>query len=82
MSRYPEGREPTCPECGTEKIHHRGSKRCRRCADRPGWHGEDDDHIALPRGYESQWRDWQKHIGQAKDRYCGPCRRPVQIGRQ
>lgn len=42
----------------------------------------DDDHPALPRGYESQWLEYQKFIGQAKDRYAGPSKRPVSIGRQ
>jgi predicted phosphodiesterase len=42
----------------------------------------DPDHVVLPRGFEAQWLEWQKYIGQAKERYAGPSKRPVQIGRQ
>lgn len=82
MSCYPRGKEPTCPRCGTEKIRNRNSEQCKKCAERPGWHANDPDHPVMPRSYESQWFAWQKAIGQAKDRYAGPCKRPVDIGRQ
>lgn len=55
---------------------------CKRCAQRPGWFAEDADHPLAPRGYESQWREWQTFVGQAKERYAGPSKRPVSVGRQ
>ncbi len=82
MSQYAAGKGPTCPVCRREEIRTRGSERCKRCNATPGWHMEDDDHPTLPRGYESQWLEWQKFIGQARDRYTGPSKRPVNIGRQ
>lgn len=36
----------------------------------------------MPRSYESQWIAWQRAIGQARERYAGPSKRPVSIGRQ
>lgn len=82
MSRFPTGKEPTCPVCGINPMRDRNSERCKRCAVHPGWQMDDANHPVLPRGYESQWLAWQKTIGQAKDRYAGPCKRPVEIGRQ
>lgn len=81
MSRYALGKEPQCGECGKNVIKHRGSLRCKQCAEIPGWHlAVDPDHPRrLP--YEAEWKVWQKHIGQAKDRYAGPCKRPVRTGR-
>lgn len=38
MSRYAEGKEPTCPVCNREKMRRRGSRQCKRCAEKPGWH--------------------------------------------
>jgi predicted phosphodiesterase len=63
-------------------MRTRGSTCCSRCNKTPGWYLTDADHVTLPRGYESQWLEWQKFIGQAKDRYAGPAKRPVRIGRQ
>ena len=80
MSRYPRGKEPTCPLCTVEKINHRGSQSCKKCAKNPNWRIDEDATIA--RGYESAWLEWQRFIGQAKERYAGPQRRPVAIGRQ
>jgi predicted phosphodiesterase len=82
VSSYAEGKEPICPVCQREKIRTRGGKKCKRCADRPGWFAEDLDHPLMPRSYESQWLQWQQFIGQAKERYAGPSKRPVTIGRQ
>jgi predicted phosphodiesterase len=82
VSAYSRGKEPTCGTCGVNIMRQRGSKQCTRCAQTPGWHLDDPDHPVLPRGYESQWLEWQKFIGQARDRYAGPSKRPVQIGRQ
>jgi predicted phosphodiesterase len=82
VSAYARGKEPTCGTCGVNIMRQRGSKQCTRCAQTPGWHLDDPDHPVLPRGYESQWLEWQKFIGQARDRYAGPSKRPVQIGRQ
>ena len=80
MSAFPEGRQPTCQFCHKEKIHDSNAKRCRKCADHPGWHVEDD--AFMPRGYEGAWLEWHRYIGQAKERYTGPPKRPVNIGRQ
>jgi predicted phosphodiesterase len=82
MSSYPKGKGPTCGVCKTHAIRERGASKCGRCNKEPGWHLDDADHPTLPRGYESQWLQWQKYIGQAKERYCGPSKRPVNIGRQ
>ena len=82
MSCYSPGKGPLCPSCNTNRIRNRGSAQCKRCAETPGWHLDDADHPTLPRGYESQWLEWQKFIGQARERYAGPCKRPVKIGRQ
>jgi predicted phosphodiesterase len=82
VSSYPRGKEPTCGTCGINKIRDRSSRQCARCAQTPGWHLDDPDHVTLPRGYESQWLEWQKFIGQARDRYAGPSKRAVKIGRQ
>src|SRR4051812_36272964 len=38
MSRFPVGKEPLCPQCGIQKMRRRGSERCQKCAQRPGWH--------------------------------------------
>ncbi len=82
MSCYPKGKEPLCSICKRERIRDREAAKCKKCAAAPGWFGDDPDHPVLPRGYESQWLQWQKVIGQARDRYAGPCKRPVSIGRQ
>jgi predicted phosphodiesterase len=82
MSQFPKGKGPTCSACKTREIRTRGADCCKECYKNPGWHLTDADHITLPRGYESQWLEWQKYIGQARDRYAGPPRRPVKIGRQ
>ena len=80
MSRYTAGHEPICAFCGAEKIYNRGSQRCKKCAAHPGWHVDGGSVIA--RGYEGAWLEWQRHIGQAKERYAGPQKRRVNIGRQ
>lgn len=36
----------------------------------------------MGREYEDAWKQWQVFIGQARDRYTGPSKRPVKIGRQ
>jgi predicted phosphodiesterase len=82
MSSYAKGKGPRCPVCHQNEIRERGAAKCGRCNQTPGWHLDDPDHVVLPRGYESQWLEWQKYIGQAKERYAGPCKRPVTIGRQ
>lgn len=82
MSVYPKGKEPVCPVCSINRMRDRNSTRCKQCAAHPGWHLDDPDHPALPRGYESQWLAWQQFIGQARERYTGPAKRPVRIGRQ
>jgi predicted phosphodiesterase len=82
MGHYVPGKEPTCGTCGKNKIRTKGAKQCGQCNQQPGWHMDDPDHPALPRGYESMWLEWQKFIGQAKERYAGPPKRPVKIGRQ
>jgi predicted phosphodiesterase len=74
-----------CPECGKKHaLTTHEAVRCRECYDnrRTPNISDDPDRVVLPRGYESQWLDWQKYIGQAKDRYAGPSKRPVSIGRQ
>jgi hypothetical protein len=79
-----------CPACNIETIKNRGSKRCLKCAQHPGWHtpvaqvaetfaNVDTTPLRLP--YEQEWRTWQKAIGVAKDKYTGPCRRKVREGR-
>lgn len=80
MSNYPDGKGPICPICRTEQIHNRGSKRCKKCSTTPGW--QIDDGAPLPKSYEGAWAEWQRYIGMAKDRYAGPARRSVKIGRQ
>lgn len=82
MGHYVRGKEPTCATCNTNPIKTKGAKKCGQCNTHPGWNLADEDHPALPRGYESQWLQWQKFIGQAKERYAGPNKRPVKIGRQ
>ena len=82
MSSYAKGKGPKCPVCDQNEIRTRGADRCGRCNATPGWHLWDADHVTPPRGYESQWLAWQQYIGQAKDRYAGPPKRPVKIGRQ
>jgi predicted phosphodiesterase len=82
VSSYVRGKGPKCPQCKTNEIRTRGSEQCGRCNQTPGWHLDDADHPTIARGYESQWLEWQKFIGQAKDRYAGPPKRPVKIGRQ
>lgn len=79
---YRKGHEPTCPKCNTNPIRTKGADTCYQCNKTPGWTADDPDHVTLPRGYESQWREWQSFIGQAKERYSGPSRRPVSVGRQ
>lgn len=82
MSTYVKGQEPICPLCGIEKIRNRGAQKCAKCNRRPGWYLKDVNHPCLPRGYESQWLQWQQYIGQARERYAGPAKRPVKVGRQ
>lgn len=71
MSSYPRGKEPTCPECGVEKLRDRSSQRCKKCAERPGWH-----IASLPiqplNDFDGAWAQWQKAIGMSRDRYAGP----------
>jgi predicted phosphodiesterase len=81
MSCYPKGKEPQCGTCGRNKIRERNSAQCVQCHKSPGWH-LDGDSTQIARGYESAWLEWQRFIGQAKDRYAGPPKRPVRVGRQ
>jgi predicted phosphodiesterase len=76
MSSYPRGKEPTCPECQTNKLRDRNSKRCKTCAERPGWHLHQSDIREPLASYEEAWAQWQKCIGMARDRY-----KPVQSKR-
>ncbi len=38
-----------------------------------------DRPVGMP--FERAWIEWQKHIGQAKDRYCGPAKPRARTGR-
>lgn len=74
-------------KCGHE-VSRADVEMCRACWSLRGSGADQlaslvvDDTVILPRGYESQWHEWQRYIGQAKDRYAGPPKRPVSIGRQ
>src|SRR5687767_5911059 len=74
-----------CPACGKQQaLTTHEATQCSDCY-RNRRHRStqpDPDHPILPRGYESQWLEWQRFIGQARERYCGPSKRPVNIGRQ
>lgn len=73
MSSYPRGKEPTCPECGINKMRDRSSTRCKPCSERPGWHASQPEPIREPlASYEEAWARWQQTIGMMKDRYKGP----------
>ncbi|MDD5366958.1 MAG: metallophosphoesterase [Gallionellaceae bacterium] len=83
MSQYPEGKGPLCPLCGLERIKQRGAKRCQKCARDPHWHERDAEAAGqIAKGYEWAWAEWQRYIRAATDRYAGPAKRPVRIGRQ
>lgn len=78
---YRADQRPLCPVCGRERIHAVGSKQCRRCRYRPGWHTRDTpvpEPAAAPDveppllAFEGAWQRWQRAIGMARDRYAGP----------
>lgn len=73
MSTFPRGKEPTCAECGINKLRDRGSERCQQCARTPGWHSHQTPNIIEPlNSFDGAWAQWQKAIGMSKDRYAGP----------
>jgi len=83
MSQYPEHARPLCPLCGTERIRQRGAKRCVKCARDPHWHDRDADNSSqIAKGYEWAWAEWQRYVRASSERYTGPAKRPVKVGRQ
>jgi hypothetical protein len=74
VSLYPKGKEPTCPECRTNKMRDRTSTKCKPCSERPGWHrAEAAPGIREPlASFEEAWAQWGKTIGMMRDRYKGP----------
>jgi hypothetical protein len=81
MGSYPSGRGPLCPVCGLERLRDRDSRQCGKCHHHPGWHTQTDPGV-VPSGYEKAWAHWQAYIGQSREHYAGPAKRPVKLGRQ
>ena len=81
MSCYRPGKEPICTGCNRNPIRDRNAKRCVQCSREPNWFLVDEPK-PVSSEYEQAWHEWQRFIGQAKDRYAGPSKRPVRIGRQ
>jgi hypothetical protein len=77
MSKYPEGKEPHCPKCQTGRIRSRGAKTCGDC--REGYRKA--ENIPTTNAYEAEWAIFAREIGQFRDRYAGPSKRPVKVGR-
>lgn len=51
MGNYALSTAPLCPTCQRNTIHNRGSKRCQRCAQTPGWHLPRPDVTRAENGY-------------------------------
>jgi len=70
VSCYPKGKGPLCPECHVEKIRNRGSERCQKCAQAPGWHAAHSSPLIEPlNSFDAAWAQWMKAVGMSKDRY-------------
>lgn len=52
-----------------------------KCSRKPDWWLEPEED-QLPRfAFEREWAIWQKHIGQARERYAGPPKAKARVGR-
>jgi hypothetical protein len=72
VSLYSKGKEPTCPECRTNKMRDRNSERCKPCSERPGWHKGQAANILQPlNSFDAAWAQWMKSVQMSKDRYKG-----------
>lgn len=77
----PRSRRPLCPLCGVNRLSSPETERCASC-----YHGRKTADSAqaaadFPRTFEKEWATWQKHLGQARDRYAGPSKRAARVGR-
>jgi hypothetical protein len=83
MSHYPEGKEPYCPECKTGRIKSRSAKRCHDCRYTTHSRTKAPDPLGGPitNAFEAEWATFAREIGMARERYAGPSKRPVRVGR-
>jgi hypothetical protein len=90
MSSFPDGTGPVCPRCHRVQIKNRGSKICGRCHLDAGWHQRDDagpEIVAPPpieplTSYEDARAQWEREIGQMRERYKGPAKPRPERARQ
>lgn len=80
MSLYAKGKEPACPNCEHGRIRSRGATVCGDCNRTRGGRVVGVD-VPTTNAYEAEWQRFAREIGMVRDRYAGPSKRPVRIGR-
>jgi predicted phosphodiesterase len=75
MGAWPAGKGPLCARCQTNRVKDRSAKMCGACRYQVDPIAPPPSPVEPLASFEDAWKQWQRAIGMAKDRYIVPSRR-------